>query len=65
MNIYCEYTPRGKHGGALCTPLKFVGECLGHSIKDGYYNIWDGSCTYSIPISEMNEAENEKLNTSK
>jgi len=59
LKVYCEYTPRGKHGGALCSPLKFIGECTGPAIKEGHYKVWDGSCTYCVPVSEMNEVDDE------
>jgi len=55
MKIRVEFIPRGKSGSPLTSPLKFVGDCIGVSNKVGHYKIWDGSCTYNVPIQDMFE----------
>ena len=57
MKVKVEYIPRGKTGSPLCSPLCFIGECIGKTIEDdGCYKVEDnGGFVYRVQLQDMNE----------
>jgi len=55
MLVECRYTPRGKTGSALSTPLHFIGEVLRPAIEEGRYIVRIETTVYAVQLQDMFE----------